>query len=82
MDIVAGSGIGFDPASETGAVFHMIGALSQFGKMGVTVIGDSRKQADAAYRRVVAVFDQAGSQTTVGPGRPPHPFDINLRSIE
>ncbi len=82
MDILAGSRVGFDPASETGAVFHMIGSLSQFGKMGVTAIGDSREQADEIYHQVIEVFDRAGEPD---PGIAPdsmHPFDLAIRSIE
>ncbi len=82
MDIVAGSDLGFDSAAETGAVFHMIGSLSQFGKMGVTAIGDSFEEADSIYRRVVDLFDRAGDPHQVAAGRSPHPFDITLRSIE
>ncbi len=82
MDILAASGVGFDSATETGAVFHMIGSLSQYGKMGVTAIGDSREQAEAIYRRVVETFDRAGDQTAEGEIGPAHPFDLTIRSIE
>ena len=82
IDILAANSIGFDSATETGAVFHMIGALSQFGKLGVTAIGNSLAEADSTYRRVVEVFDRAGSQRPGVAGRSPHPFDITLRSIE
>ena len=81
MDIIAANGVGFDSATETGAVFHMIGALSQYGKIGFTAIGDSLKEADDTYRRVVEVLDRAGGlgQET---GGSPHPFDTAIRSIE
>jgi hypothetical protein len=82
FDILAGSGIGFDPVTETGAVFHMIGSLSQFGKVGVTAIGDSAVQADRIYRGVVSVLDRAGGHSEPASARPPHPFDIAIRSIE
>jgi hypothetical protein len=82
MDILAGSGIGFDAASETGAVFHMIGALSQFGKIGVTAIGNDRAGAQTIYRKVVEAFDRAGTNRPSIASRSPHPFDLTLRSIE
>jgi len=82
MDIIAASGVGFDSAAETGAVFHMIGALSQFGKIGFTAIGDSLAEADATYKRVVEVLDRAGGRNQAVGSRSPHPFDTAIRSIE
>lgn len=82
MDILAGSAVGFDPGSETGAVFHMVGALSQYCKMGVTAIGDSPAEAEEIYHRVIETFDRAGDEALgdeVGSG---HPFDLAIRSIE
>ena len=76
------SRIGFDSVTETGAVFHMIGSLSQFGKMGVTAIGDSPEQADAIYHRVIEVLDHAGNASLERGVRSSHPFDITIRSIE
>jgi hypothetical protein len=82
IDILAGSHVGFDSATETGAVFHMIGSLSQFGKIGVTTIGDSMAEADATYRRVVELLDRAGEEREPASGRSRHPFDLAIRSIE
>ena len=39
----------YSHGTETGALFHMIGALSQYGKLGLTAIGNSREEADAIY---------------------------------
>ena len=58
LDILFEHDLTFQPSTETGAIFHMIGALSQFGKVGVTCIGDSRDEAEDIYRRVVEVIDQ------------------------
>ena len=41
LDLVATNQLNFDHRSETGVVFHMIGALSQYGKLGLTAIGNS-----------------------------------------
>jgi hypothetical protein len=35
-----------------------MGCLSQFGKLGLTCIGDSPQQADDIYNKVVKVLDQ------------------------
>ena len=58
IDILTFNGLHFDPATETGVLFHMIGALSEFGKVGVTCIGDSRRQADDLFRRTAAILDR------------------------
>ncbi len=58
MDILIANRLQFRPSTETGVVFHMIGGLSQYGKLGVTCIGNSPEEADALYDRCVAVLDR------------------------
>lgn len=58
MDIAASHGLAFDAARQEGVVFHLIGALSQFGKLGVVSIADSQDRAQAAYRHAVQILDQ------------------------
>jgi hypothetical protein len=36
----------------------MIGALSQYGKIGLTAIGNSHAEADAMYARALAILDR------------------------
>jgi len=38
-------------------VFHLMGALSEFGKLGLTCIGDSPPEAEAFYNQVMQVLD-------------------------
>jgi PGM1 C-terminal domain len=57
MDIVAFHRLHFDSGSETGTVFHLMGCLSQFGKLGLTSIGDSPQQAEDIYNKVISVLD-------------------------
>lgn len=57
MDIIAFHRLHFDTSTETGTVFHLMGALSEFGKLGLTSIGDSPEQARHLYDRVVAALD-------------------------
>ena len=59
MDIIAQERLHFDSSSRTGTVFHLIGTLSQFGKLGLTSIGNSPEQAQEIYDRVVTVLDKA-----------------------
>jgi hypothetical protein len=39
-------------------VFHLMGALSQFGKVGLVAIGDSADDAEELAARAVAALDQ------------------------
>jgi triphosphoribosyl-dephospho-CoA synthetase len=50
-------GLHFDGATQQGVVFHLIGALSEYGKLGTVCIGDSRASAEKFYRDTVAVLD-------------------------
>jgi hypothetical protein len=58
MDIIAHHRLHFDSGTETGTVFHLMGCLSQFGKLGLTCIGDSPQQAEEIYDKVVNVLDE------------------------
>ena len=59
IEILTQSDLHFQPQTETGVLFHMIGALSQHGKVGVTCIGDSREQADQLFQHTVEALDAA-----------------------
>ena len=59
MDIIAQERLHFDSSSRTGTVFHLMGALSEFGKLGLTSIGNSQEEAQEIYDRVVEVLDRA-----------------------
>ncbi|MCC0178645.1 carboxylate-amine ligase [Waterburya agarophytonicola K14] len=58
MDIIAQERLHFDSSSRTGTVFHLMGALSEFGKLGLTSIGNSLEEAQEIYDRVEAVLDR------------------------
>jgi hypothetical protein len=57
IDIAMFHGLHFDGASQKGVMFHMIGALSQFGKMGIVCIGASPEEAYSFYRKTIQVLD-------------------------
>lgn len=57
FQIVSRAGINFRLATQTGVLFYMIGALSQYGKVGMTCIGDSAEEAEGMYERAVALLD-------------------------
>lgn len=58
MDIIAQHKLHFDTGTETGTVFHLMGCLSEFGKLGLTSIGDSPQQAEEIYNKVVKALDE------------------------
>jgi len=58
FDIIIRNNIHYQPDSGTGVLFYMIGALSQFGKLGMTCIGNSPAQADELFRRTVELLDR------------------------
>src|ERR671917_2977610 len=62
VDISVEQGLHFDGAAQQGVVFHLIGALSEFGKLGTVCIGDSRENAKKFYRDTVAVLDREARQ--------------------
>jgi hypothetical protein len=57
MDIIAHHRLHFETGTETGSVFHLMGCLSQFGKLGLTSIGDSPQEAEDIYNKVTKVLD-------------------------
>ncbi len=56
FDIVVRRRLHFDQARQTGVVFHMMGALSELGRVGMTAVGDTPEQADAIFRRAERVL--------------------------
>jgi hypothetical protein len=50
IDIVAEADLHYDPARLRGSVFHLLGCLSEYGKLGMTCIGRSAEEAEAVYR--------------------------------
>jgi hypothetical protein len=56
IDQVARLGLGFDRRRRTGTTMHLLGALREYGKMGVTCIGDTEEEARERYREVAAAL--------------------------
>jgi len=61
VDIAVVNGLHFHAAISEGVAFHLIGALSEFGKLGVVCIGQTHKRADALYRRTLEVLNAEGA---------------------
>jgi hypothetical protein len=56
IDQVERLGLAYDPRRRTGTTMHLLGALREHGKMGITCIGDSEEEARQRYREVVAAL--------------------------
>ncbi|HEY7075911.1 MAG TPA: peptide ligase PGM1-related protein [Solirubrobacteraceae bacterium] len=56
FDVTARHGLHFDPARQSGTVFHMMSPMTELGRVGVTSVGDSPEEADAAFKRVEDVL--------------------------
>lgn len=61
LDAAVTSRLIFDPVTERGCVFHMLGALSEYGKVGVTCIADTLEDAITDYRAIVDMMSALGS---------------------
>ena len=57
FDMTVRNRLHFDHARQTGIVFHMISALSEGGRVGLTAVEDSHEKATALYDRVVATLE-------------------------
>jgi hypothetical protein len=62
IDISVLNGLHFNAAKGEGVAFHLIGALSEFGKLGIVAIGETHERADALYRKSVVVLDREGGR--------------------
>lgn len=49
----------FDSTTQDGVLFHLIGALPQYGKLGVLCIGQSPEQARGLYEHTVSLLNVA-----------------------
>lgn len=58
IDIAVTHQLHFHSATQRGVVFHLIGALSEFGKLGVVCIDDSIQAARQAYDTTVRILDK------------------------
>jgi hypothetical protein len=58
FDIVVRHDLHFDQTRQTGVVFHMMSALGELGRTGLTDVGNSHEDAKTIYDRAVAVLDQ------------------------
>ena len=58
FDLAVRTGLHFDQSRQTGIVFHMMSALGEWGRTGLTAVDESPAQAYALYERAVATLDE------------------------
>jgi hypothetical protein len=66
IDILTENRLHYSHATDSGVLFHLIGAVSEFGKLGLTAIDNSREEADGLYYKTLEVLDR---ETAYGRGR-------------
>ena len=58
IDIAMVNDLHYDGTSQEGVMFHLIGALSQYGKLGVVCIGSTPERAREFYAKIVSVLEK------------------------
>ena len=59
FDIVMMNDLHFDQTRQKGVVFHMMSALSELGRVGITAVGDSPTEAEELQAAVIDALDRA-----------------------
>lgn len=62
MTIIGNHDLMFHQETHVGVVFHLMGALSQFGKVGMTCVGNTLEDAQELYDKVVNILDEETSK--------------------
>src|SRR5262245_49528380 len=58
VDMLTINKLHYSHGTESGVLFHLIGALSEFGKLGLTAIANSPAQVDELYAHTLEVLDR------------------------
>jgi len=58
VDLLTVNKLHYSHGTESGVLFHLIGALSEFGKLGLTAIANSPAQVDEIYAHTLEVLDK------------------------
>jgi hypothetical protein len=66
IDLLVVNGIHFR-SDDTGVVFHLLGCLSEYGKLGCTCVAPTLRQAEELYRQTVALLDEMADELTPRP---------------
>jgi hypothetical protein len=58
VEILTVNKLHYSHGTESGVLFHLIGAVSEFGKLGLTAIANSPGEVDGLYAHTLAVLDR------------------------
>jgi hypothetical protein len=58
FEIAMKKGLHFNQSTQVGVVFHMISAISEHGRVGLTAVGDSHEQAYQIYARTMNALNE------------------------
>ncbi len=62
MDIAVEHGLHFNAARQQGAFFHLIGALSGYGKLGVVCVAPTSEAATRLYHHTIETLDEESAR--------------------
>jgi hypothetical protein len=62
FDAAVENGLHFDHATQTGVVFHMLSALGEYGRLGLTAVAGTHEAADELYKRTISTLDQEAAR--------------------
>jgi hypothetical protein len=57
IEICIYHGLMYDGAAQEGVMFHLVGALSEFGKLGLVCVGSSPEKAKEYYDKTISILD-------------------------
>jgi hypothetical protein len=58
FDVLVRRRLHFDQSRQTGIVLHMLAAVAERGRFGLTAVGDSATEAQALYERGISILDE------------------------
>jgi hypothetical protein len=60
FDVIVRRDLHFDQARQRGVVFHMMSALTELGRIGLTAVGDTPAEAEETYREAEGALLEEG----------------------
>ena len=66
VDVAVNESLHYDAAMQSGVMFHLMGALPRYGKLGAVAIGDSHEAAAQHLRRTVEVLNREARRVPSG----------------
>jgi hypothetical protein len=70
FDIAIRSGLHFSQSTQIGVIFHMMSALAEHGRVGLTAVGESHSHAYSIYERTVAALNREAETALKDRGLP------------